>query len=334
MTGIKKGVFALLLLMLYKGLLLGQNLVPNGSFERLNNGSRTKPKTRFDQLRPWRSPTNAIPNLIINHKGNRGYQRAAEGNNYCGLVLYDRDQPNYREYLSVKLKQALQANAEYLLVFQINAADESWAYTDDFGICLTNDSIRAAHNGRLDSKPQLRTRKYLPVDDTVQWQQVSFKFTAAGGERYLNMGNFRTDDATLLRPARSDVMDRIVYVYVDDIHLEALSDSASVPVMDSVPNSQSAPESKYNQDTESEGRPVFPVMLTPNGDGFNDVFYIANLKRYSTLKITNRAGKIVFESSNYRNDFNGDTLPQGKYSYELKSPDGNIIFGSFDLIRK
>ena len=329
----RKVVLAVLFLIINTGLLIGQNLISNGSFERLNNGGRSKPKTRFDQVRPWRSPTNAIPNLILNHKGNRGHQRAAEGKNYCGLVLYDRDQPNYREYISVKLKNALQANTEYFLVFQINAADESWAYTDDFGICFTADSLRATHNGRLDSKPQLRTRKYLPVDDTVQWQQVSFKFTATGGERYLTIGNFRTDEATLLRPARTDVMDRIVYVYIDDIHLEALSDSSLSSSLDSIPIPNKTSSPADNQETESEGRPVFPVMLTPNGDGFNDVFYIANLKRYSALVITNRAGKKVFESGNYRNDFNGDFLPQGKYSYELKSPDGNIIFGSFDLIR-
>jgi gliding motility-associated-like protein len=324
-------VFALLIFTINTG--IGQNLIPNGSFERLTNGSRYKPKTRFDQVRPWYSPSKAIPNLILNHKGNKGHQRAAEGNNYCGLVLYDRDQPNYREYISVKLKNVLQANTEYFFVFYINAADESWAYTDDFGICLTADSMQVNHNGRIEGTPQLRTRKYLPVEDTVHWQQVSFKFIAKGGERYLTMGNFRIDEATLLRPARSDVMDRIVYVYIDDVHLEALTDSVTLSSLDSIPNKNNIRETK-DQEVESEGRPVFPVMLTPNGDGFNDVFYIANLKRYSALVITNRAGKKVLETGNYRNDFNGDNLPQGKYSYELKSPDGNIIFGSFDLIRK
>jgi gliding motility-associated-like protein len=125
-----------------------------------------------------------------------------------------------------------------------------------------------------------------------------------------------------------------VYVYIDDVHLEALSDSAEATATDTAAVQKNEAQQIVNNDSELEGRPVFPVMLTPNGDGFNDVFYIANLKRYSALVVTNRAGKIVFQSANYRNDFSGENLPQGKYSYELKSPDGNIIFGSFDLIKK
>ena len=330
----KPFVLFVLFVLFSSGTVVGQNFIPNGSFERIKSGRQSKQKLPFDLVRPWRSPTNAMPHLVLNNKGNRGHQKAAEGKNYCGLVLYDRDQPGYREYISVKLNSTLKANIQYFLVLQINAADESWAYTDDFGICFTADSITANHNGRIDAKPQLRTRKYLPIEDTAQWQQISFKFTASGGERFMTLGNFRTDEATLLRPARSDVMDRVVYVYIDDVHLEALSDSAEATATDTAAVQKNEAHQIINNDSELEGRPVFPVMLTPNGDGFNDVFYIANLKRYSALVVTNRAGKIVFQSANYRNDFSGENLPQGKYSYELKSPDGNIIFGSFDLIKK
>jgi hypothetical protein len=34
------------------------------------------------------------------------------------------------------------------------------------------------------------------------------------------------------------------------------------------------------------------------------------------------------------NDFKGIDLPDGKYNYELKMPEGNLTFGSFDLFKK
>jgi hypothetical protein len=64
------------------------------------------------------------------------------------------------------------------------------------------------------------------------------------------------------------------------------------------------------------------------------VFVIGNLKRYCTLTIYNKAGEQVYKSTNYVNDFTGVDLPDGKYNYELKMPDGNLTFGSFDLLKK
>ncbi|MDZ4667891.1 MAG: gliding motility-associated C-terminal domain-containing protein [bacterium] len=52
---------------------------------------------------------------------------------------------------------------------------------------------------------------------------------------------------------------------------------------------------------------VVPNGFTPNGDGVNDLFYIRGLGDYpdNELTIFNRWGETVYQSTNYKNDWNG-----------------------------
>ena len=93
---------------------------------------------------------------------------------------------------------------------------------------------------------------------------------------------------------------------------------------------------EYSCDTTYRGSiNVLPVKLkipnifTPNGDGYNDYFEIGydngepinDLNRYflsHKLVIFNRWGRIVYESTDYHNDWDGDKLPDGTYFYVLE----------------
>jgi len=66
---------------------------------------------------------------------------------------------------------------------------------------------------------------------------------------------------------------------------------------------------------------IVPNVFTPNGDGSNDRFDIDGiLSTQNTVKIFNRWGQVVFEATNYRNNWSASGIPDGTYFYEVIVP--------------
>ena len=74
---------------------------------------------------------------------------------------------------------------------------------------------------------------------------------------------------------------------------------------------------------------VIPVdAISPNGDGYNDTWYIQDLERYpnATVKVFNRWGQLLLESdgpSYPNNDFDWTELPVGTYYYIIDLGNGD-----------
>ena len=90
------------------------------------------------------------------------------------------------------------------------------------------------------------------------------------------------------------------------------------------------------------GQPTFDnvtSLFTPNSDGMNDRWHIVDLEEFGSVdvKVFNRFGKLVYESSDYKNDwrgdFNGRPLPAASYYYIIKSSKKGIIRGVVNIIR-
>lgn len=80
--------------------------------------------------------------------------------------------------------------------------------------------------------------------------------------------------------------------------------------------------------------------FTPNGDGFNDFFFISNIDKFPEckLEVFNRNGKLVLQQSPYNNDWygrvDGTELPCATYYYVLSPGSGKEkLRGSVTLIR-
>ncbi len=83
----------------------------------------------------------------------------------------------------------------------------------------------------------------------------------------------------------------------------------------------------------------YPKFFTPNGDGFNDTWYIKNLDLYpkANLSIFDRYGKLLREVSGINASWdgihNGQLLPASDYWFRLVLDQDNIIKGHFSLKR-
>jgi gliding motility-associated-like protein len=81
---------------------------------------------------------------------------------------------------------------------------------------------------------------------------------------------------------------------------------------------------------------VAPNVITPNNDGENDLLVFSFLEFYpnNELLIFNRWGTLLYQTKNYKNDWDGSKYSDGTYYYILKIIDTDKIYnGFFELLK-
>jgi gliding motility-associated-like protein len=65
---------------------------------------------------------------------------------------------------------------------------------------------------------------------------------------------------------------------------------------------------------------TIPNIFTPNGDYINDYFVIEGIEQFSEthLLVFRRDGKVIYDKTDYLNDWNADNIPDGVYYYVFK----------------
>ena len=81
---------------------------------------------------------------------------------------------------------------------------------------------------------------------------------------------------------------------------------------------------------------AIPNVITPNGDGKNDTFFITGLQPETSVQIFNRWGNLVFDASEYENDWQGTDisgrkLVPGVYTFRIETKLGEISHGFIHL---
>ena len=150
-----------------------------------------------------------------------------------------------------------------------------------------------------------------PLPDTLFMCAHQARILTAEQPNYNNLYNFiwSTGNSSTMQTL-SDMSPGIYVIQVKIIGCDTLTDSTKVTV-------------------ESCDITI-PNVFTPNGDGINDQFQIANLEYYpnSEIKIYNRWGKKLYESENYQGEWEGD-VSEGTYFYILRLNYGNGTIKEF-----
>jgi gliding motility-associated-like protein len=83
----------------------------------------------------------------------------------------------------------------------------------------------------------------------------------------------------------------------------------------------------------------YPKFFTPNGDGYNDLWFIKNMENYpkALVKIFDRFGKLLYSfnknQSGWNGSYNKNVMPATDYWFELDLGNEKIIKGNFSLKR-
>lgn len=212
--------------------LQSQNLVKNPSFE-ISNRCPKELGTLSEDAVSWRIPTSGTTDYFttcsqeLSPESNFiGSQKPFDGESFAGLYLYA---PNdYREYLTAEFIAPLKKGESYKISFMVNLAENVEFAVNEFDVLLTKKLFKMDTSRNLDLfyiKSSLSTnyKRIIESDfvaDSDNWTKVSTTITAKGGERFLTLGNFRTNSGTKKLVARKATR-KSSYYYVDMVTVES-----------------------------------------------------------------------------------------------------------------
>ena len=211
------------------------NLVPNPGFESYTS-CPTNPANTANAA-PWYAPSDGTSDFFnacatlgstVSVPTNfPGIQNAFSGQGYGGAFLYQPGGANatssYREYLQTPLLAPLVAGQSYTVSFYVNRSDNyAWAIAEigahfSVGPMLNNVGPGAPV---FPVTPQVENPSTNLLTSTNAWMLVQGTFTAAGGENYLTLGNFRSAAATTAALGNGPY-NIYAYYYFDEVSVVA-----------------------------------------------------------------------------------------------------------------
>lgn len=268
----KKSII-LILVLLSINIVVSQNLVPNGSFEEYNecpdesdigtsflddwfvtpNSSPSSPNY-FNSCAPEGSPFDIPDNWA-------GYQESYDGEGYAGVYCYGWDSEQ-REYIEVQLESPLIEHQEYEFSMYVSVAEIFKLGINNFGALFTVDIVEGNGSTFINADPQIKVE--LPVSNNENWTQISGTFIAVGGEEYLTIGNFFSDEETETVVVNWTGFSGLSYFFIDSVSLIpsalAISDNQLENLINIYPNPVSEVLHIDNINTENYTLKVYSVQ--------------------------------------------------------------------------
>lgn len=226
-SGLRK--YGLLICLMFSGLvpIVGQNLVPNPSFEDISICPNNFGGLCNNNALNWSCGNTATTDLFnvctqnpqLSIPSNAyGTEDPVSGVGYAGMVCKFVTQ-NYREYVLAQLTTPLTAGTWYNVNFYISLAEGSCA-SEHMGAYFSATSPYQNQWTVLLVNPQI-DYEYGYLTETDGWTLITGCFQAAGGEAYITIGNFHDDTETSYYPGCTGLS----YYFIDEISVVEGSES-------------------------------------------------------------------------------------------------------------
>lgn len=217
----------------------GQNLVPNGSFEEI--GKKPKKLGKIEGANGWVSPTGVRADLFVDTKYEeidvplnlRGKEDAKDGENYAGIVAYSFGQKVPRSYIMAKLNAPMKKGLKYCVEYYVSLGECSKYAINAVSAKFSKKSYGTDTKLPIYDDPSVSPFTEDPISARYNWTKVCGIYTAEGGEKWITLGNFLSDEDTKENQERMKKekdwdfkVDEIAaaYYYIDNITVRLIDE--------------------------------------------------------------------------------------------------------------
>ena len=213
-----------------------ENLVPNGSFESTDK----KPKRlgKIESATGWVSPTGVRADLFVKTKiaeigtpaNIYGSEDPKEGSNYAGIYGFSYGDKMPRSYVMTKFSTPLKKGMTYCVKFNMSLAEASKYASNNIGALIgrkipgTDSKVSLIEEGAVVHL----SNDYETFSGRYNWTEVCGVYTAKGGEKYIAIGNFSSNEDTKSVRMKKDPKNKEIkvsqivaaYYYIDVVSVK------------------------------------------------------------------------------------------------------------------
>jgi outer membrane protein OmpA-like peptidoglycan-associated protein len=216
----------------------GENLIDNGGFETVEG--KLKSLGCIDLAVGWMSPTGVRADIYspckipeINVPENiYGKEDPKEGTNYAGIVGFSFGDAIPRSYLMAKLNMPLKKGMKYCVKFSVSLAEVSKYASNQIGVNFSSKQFGTDSKTAIIEKTHVLDSKNKIFSAMYNWEQVCGVYYAEGGEKFITIGNFTSNENTKNEKIKKDpnmkkAQITAAYYYIDDVVVSLISEDAT-----------------------------------------------------------------------------------------------------------
>lgn len=213
----------------------GDNMVPNGSFEDFSGKLRRL--GMIEAAEGWSSPTGNSSDLfsadahapdVMTPENVFGKEEPKDGLNYAGLITYSYNDKENRSYMMTQLSTPMKKGMRYKVMFYVALAELSKYSSNSIGVHFSKRPLTTSEKvPALVEEMHVEHPEQEIFTGTYGWDLVCGEYVAEGGEKYITIGNFYSNNEVGNEKNKKpkDIKGTQIvaaYYYVDDVSVRLL----------------------------------------------------------------------------------------------------------------